>query len=255
MILGIIGVGVVGGVLMRWLHKNTAHELRLYDPRKGMSDKLDKCEALFICIPIPTNEYGRQETAVLELLVEKWAKVPIFVRSTVLPTTCDNLNKRYNSRCFAMPEFLTERTADADFDSQPILVGTHDEPESQLVRKVFPSKDIAYVRNVEAEIIKYGHNCFGALKVGYFNILSDLCTRSMADFERVKLGILLSGYINETHTQVPGPDGKYGFGGKCFPKDLKAFTQFLVDNKIVGAETLSPIQKDNEYFRSKGKAS
>ena len=40
------------------------------------------------------------------------------------------------------------------------------------------------------------------------------------DWRKVHTGVLLSGYINDTHTYVPGPDGKYGYGGKCFPKDV-----------------------------------
>jgi UDPglucose 6-dehydrogenase len=77
--------------------------------------------------------------------------------------------------------------------------------------------------NKECELAKYAHNSFGALKVNYFNIIYDICKAEGASYNKVMEGVLLSGYINDVHTQVPGPDGKFGFGGTCFPKDLRAF--------------------------------
>ena len=95
---------------------------------------------------------------------------------------------------------------------------------------------------LEAEITKYAHNVFGALKVTYFNGIFELCKKVEANYRKVQQGILLSGYINPPHTQVPGPDGKLGYGGKCFPKDVNAFTRYCEDlhiHKLL--ETLRPL--------------
>ena len=57
----------------------------------------------------------------------------------------------------------------------------------------------------------------------------------------------MSGYINATHTNVPGPDGKFGYGGKCFPKDVKAFINILDNNKL--QEIITIMDKNNNYYR------
>ena len=87
--------------------------------------------------------------------------------------------------------------------------------------------------SLEAEITKYAHNVFGALKVTYFNAIYDYCQKLGANFNKVHTGCLLSGYINEQHSQVPGPDGKFGYGGKCFPKDVNAFCFNADQTKLV----------------------
>ena len=60
-------------------------------------------------------------------------------------------------------------------------------------------------------------------------------------------GCLLSGYINDTHTYVPGPDGRYGYGGKCFPKDVNAFTK-MTEGTPLGT-LLAPLHELNVHFR------
>ena len=75
----------------------------------------------------------------------------------------------------------------------------------------------------------------------------DYCKRMGADWARVHQGMLLSGYINDTHTFVPGPDGKFGYGGKCFPKDVNAFT-ILTQGTPLGS-LLTPLHTLNVHFR------
>ena len=58
----------------------------------------------------------------------------------------------------------------------------------------------------------------------------------------------MSGYINDTHTQVPGPDGKFGYGGKCFPKDIEAFKTELGDSSF--AKLLNDVAFLNSKFRN-----
>ena len=118
-----------------------------------------------------------------------------------------------------MPEFLTERTYIEDFKKQPMVFTG----EIELLCSIFKGKTFTTMTPLEAEITKYAHNVFGAYKVTYFNAVYDYCRRNGADWARVHAGMLLSGYINDTHTFVPGPDGKFGYGGKCFPKDVNAF--------------------------------
>jgi UDPglucose 6-dehydrogenase len=68
-----------------------------------------------------------------------------------------------------------------------------------------------------------------------------------ADWRKVHTGILLSGYINDTHTYVPGPDGKFGYGGKCFPKDVNAFAK-MTEGTPLGT-LLEHLHELNVHFR------
>jgi UDP-glucose 6-dehydrogenase len=71
-------------------------------------------------------------------------------------------------------------------------------------------------------------------------------TANVAD-QNLHTGCLLSGYINDTHTYVPGPDGKFGYGGKCFPKDVNAFAQ-MTEGTPLGV-LLAPLHELNVHFR------
>ena len=102
-----------------------------------------------------------------------------------------------------MPEFLTERTAYEDFCSQAMVFTA----ECDLLQRIFVGKHFVEMTSFEAEVCKYAHNVFGALKVTYFNGVYDYCQKNGADYNRVLGGMLLSGYINDVHTAVPGPDG------------------------------------------------
>lgn len=101
----------------------------------------------------------------------------------------------------------------------------------------------------EAEMAKYAHNVFGALKVTYFNCIRDLCERSGLDYRKVLDGVLASGYVNKEHTASPGPDGKFGYGGKCFPKDVRAMAAKYKGTSL--GELISPLERLNEHFRGK----
>lgn len=234
--IGVVGVGVVGGALASYLTKHD-HAVTLDDPPRGILGDCSDVEALFICVPVETiqDKKGRsiQDFSILKAVLKKYEKpmrekqTPIFIRSTVLPKTCDNLGKYTKLRIHSMPEFLTERNADETFCEHEILCGVSEDPNDllemdDLLGKIFPDKAIHLVSNREAELAKYAHNCLGAIKVNFFNTIAKYAQRISANYENVLEGVLLSGYVNREHTQVPGPDGKHGFAGKCFPKDMWA---------------------------------
>ena len=88
------------------------------------------------------------------------------------------------------------------------------------------------------------HNVFGAYKVTYFNACREYCEQVGADWRKVHTGVLLSGYINDPHTYVPGPDGK------CFPKDVNTFAK-MTDGTPLGI-LLEHLYELNVYFRGVG---
>lgn len=245
--IGVVGCGVIGGALKRWIEEHNKNcDIHVMDPQKGYQDDLSSCDCIFISIHIPTNEQtNTQDLDELETIISELPDIPIFIRTTVLPGTSDTLAQKYNRKVYFMPEFLTERTANQDFASQSVVFCG----ETALLKRIFVNKPYIEMSNVEAEIAKYAHNVFGALKVTYFNGINELCEMMGCDYSNVQKGVLLSGYINEPHTSVPGPDGKFGYGGKCFPKDQTAFDLFTKDlhlNKLI-----APLAVLNQIYRNK----
>lgn len=240
--LGFIGAGVVGGTTLKWVKEHTNHEVRVFDPAKGFNDSLHECEFIFISVPVPTRPDGSQDkTGLAQSVIKAKTDSPaakIIIRSTVLPGTCDEFG------CYAMPEFLTERTAYQDMLKLPIVTGCLD----TKIKEVFPLKKIIFVQNREAEMAKYTHNCFAATKVSFFNVIKEACDQYGCNYAEVLNAASLTGFIESTHTQVPGPDLKNGFGGKCFPKDIDAFSAFLGG---ASALILGTIQ-DNIRYRGPG---
>jgi nucleotide sugar dehydrogenase len=250
------GLGIVGGALVKWLEEAGQHTVRIRDP-KGRNDDFSSCVAIFIAVPVPTEETtGLQDLSILTNCIEEanalYKGKPIFVRSTVLPGTCDRFASCFGAKVYAMPEFLTERTAHDDMAKLPVLAGVsgHDEAIAILFQ-VFNPKPVWIASNFEAELAKYTHNCFAALKVNYFNVIKEVCEAYGADYTAVMLAAVMTGFIEPTHTHVPGPDGKYGFGGKCLPKDLHAFVTYLQQRDFMGWTTLGSAFTDNDYFRAK----
>lgn len=242
--VGIVGCGVVGGVMKKWLEENNSDcSFLISDPPKGYNDDLSTADIIFVSIHIPTEANGIQDLTLLKSIIKNLPNVPIFIRTTVLPGTCDNLSREFNKKICFMPEMLTERTAYEDFCNQPMIFTG----EIELLSKIFKDKLYIEMSNIEAEISKYAHNVFGALKVTYFNGIYELCQKYGCNYENVKQGTLTSGYINKPHTSVPGPDGKFGYGGKCFSKDINAFMEFVKGSSL--QNILSAVKKANEEYR------
>jgi UDPglucose 6-dehydrogenase len=125
------------------------------------------------------------------------------------------------------PEFLTERSAKFDFINQArfILGG---EPEyTSKVAELFSIRFGESTPTIQtsfetAEFIKYMNNCYFATKVSFMNEMRLIADKSDVDWDVAVDGFVRDGRIGHSHLSVPGPDGKFGFGGSCFPKDIQA---------------------------------
>ena len=90
-------------------------------------------------------------------------------------------------------------------------------------------------------------NVFGVYKVTNFNACREYCEQMGAGRRKIHTGVLLSGYINDTRTYVPCPDGKFGYGDKCFPKDINVFAKMT---EVTPLETLlKHLYELNIHFR------
>lgn len=192
-----------------------------------------KCRFIFICVPTPTTN-GSCDTSIVEGYVSQLSEIGcsgvIVVRSTVTPGTCKRLAEKYNVPVISNPEFLTEKTAEYDAKHPDIIVIGSDIPAwgealKGLYDARFKGVNTYLTDTVTAETIKYGINCFYALKVVYANQLYDVCKRNGANYEKIKEAMYHRKWIGNNHLDVWFNE-KRGAGGRCLKKDLEAFSAY-----------------------------
>ena len=131
------------------------------------------------------------------------------------------------------PEFLREGAAIHDFKHPDrIVVGTHDERAKKVVAEIYRplslnQAPVLYTARRTAELIKYAANAFLATKITFINEIADLCEKVGADVQDVARGIGLDKRIGAKFLHA-GP----GFGGSCFPKDVRALIKTAQDQEV-----------------------
>lgn len=137
------------------------------------------------------------------------------------------------------PEFVSTATAYMDFHEQKkIILGNESGTEKQVrlinmfYKTFYPRSIIENCTSIESESMKIFCNVFYSIKIQYFNELYFVCQRHGMEFNRVKNLMLGNRWINPMHTQVPGRDGRFSYGGNCLPKDTNAL---LCHMKKVGS--------------------
>ena len=159
------------------------------------------------------------------------------IKSTVLPGTTNLIQKKYPKiKVIFSPEFLSERTAKLDILTQArVILGGKSELTSivrQLFEQRFMNRNIIETDSVTAEMVKYMNNTFFATKVSILNEFKLLADKVGANWSDALNGFVSDSRIGDSHVHVPGPDGKLGYGGTCFPKDVNAFIIFAKKNGI-----------------------
>jgi len=265
--IGIIGHGFVGKAVSYGFSAQTgfAAELRVYDKDQSKSlnsldETVNKSDFLFISVPTPAQESGEIDLSIIEDVltdidkINKSSSNVILIRSTVLPGTTKLLQDKFSSlRLVFNPEFLTERSANFDFINQSrIILGGQFEYTSkveELYKLRFGNYQSIIKTNFQtAELIKYMNNLFFATKVSFLNEMKLIADKNSVDWDLAIEGFVLDGRVGHSHLQVPGPDGKPGFGGSCFPKDIQAMISFGRKNGI-DMNTLEGAWKTNLELR------
>lgn len=235
--IGLIGMGFVGSALKQSF-ESRGQSVVVYDKYKNVGifeDVLDT-EIIFLCLPSLFIEgYGYDLSAIQEScrkLSQKKYQGLVVLKSTVEPGTTKFLIETFNLNMVYNPEFLTARTAFEDFDNQEhIVIGYENVYLATglvgLFSRLYPQATISVSSTSEAEAMKVFCNCFYAVKVMIFNEYYLMCQKLGLDFETVKDMMFKNGWINPMHTTVPGPDGKFAYGGACFPKDTNALNYFM----------------------------
>ena len=238
--VGVIGNGFVGEAIS--FAFSSVSDLYVYDtnPLKSLDDlqSVHTCDFVFICVPTPMFKDGSQDLSYVENTFEKATSKPIYIlKSTVLPGTTEKFSKKYsNFKIIFSPEFLTERTAKLDMLTQSRIILGGDlsltEKAKFLFNQRFKINNIIQTDSKTAELTKYMNNTFFATKVSIMNEFKLLCDKIGANWEDALKGFVSDGRIGDSHLNVPGHDGKLGYGGTCFPKDVNALLTFSKKHDI-----------------------
>jgi len=265
--IGLIGHGFVGSALAAVFCSK--YIIQVYDTRKldlktpntvqTSLQNLMKTEIIFICVPTPSLENGACDLSIVESVLNQLIGYDgiVVVKSTLLPSTLDSTLKLVFN-----PEFLTEKNAVNDFkNAARILIGGKPEYTSKVAAvylKLGYNPDIIFQNdNLDTfALVKYMSNSFLASKVALFNEYYNTCKKHGIPFDTVRRYMVLDKRIGASHTQVPGPDGQFGFSGHCFPKDTEAllyeFPDMTILSSIVEANKKFILKTiDNECFQSK----
>ena len=273
---GIIGQGCVGNAIYQKF-KNY-FDVLTYDLdsklcNSTLENLCEKCETIFVCLPTPMNENGSCCTDIVEdclkdieiLTSFEQKQKTIVLKSTVSPGTTEKWNTEFSFlQIIFNPEFLTEANAVSDFENQNRIILGGPRPQTtklkQIYSKVFPKAHIIKTNSTHAEMVKYLTNSFLATKVSFANEIYQICEKLKVDYDKVVEYATLDDRLGKTHWQVPGPDGDYGFGGHCLPKDLSALIHIAmkldVDINVLNAVEAANdvVRKNRDWENMKGRA-
>lgn len=277
--IGVIGKGFVGTAVSHGFSHQTGYgaDIKIYDknPAKSqnsLEETVNESDYLFLSVPTPSAKDGTMDLSIVESALESINNVNdndnniVLLRSTVTPGTTESFQKKYpNLRFVFNPEFLTERSASFDFINQTRVILGGEIENTEKVKKLYRDRFGEYLPVLQtsfqtAELIKYMNNLFFATKVSFLNEMKLLSDEIGADWDDAVEGFILDGRIGHSHISVPGPDGKFGFGGSCFPKDIQALINFgeqngIEMNVLKGAwKTNLKVRPDKDWENLKGRA-
>jgi UDPglucose 6-dehydrogenase len=275
--IGIVGQGYVGSAVKTVFEKH--YKTNTFDLNgkcncETIDELIDNSDIIFVCVPTPMKKDGSCDTSIVEAVVKdinnvcdvrKYKNKIIAIKSTVPPGTTNKLNKKYEHISVIFnPEFLTEANFIDDFKNQNrIIIGGQRSSTTklrQIYSLVFPKAKIIKTGSKTAEMVKYFTNTFLATKVSFANEMKMLCDKVNIDYDKVVEYSTYDERLGKSHWAVPGPDGKLGFGGSCFPKDLNALIKLSEDlgmylNTLNGAWlTNLRVRPEEDWKELKGRA-
>jgi UDPglucose 6-dehydrogenase len=237
--IGIVGFGFVGQAI-GWAHRND--QLVICDPKLEDSAELTKflnCDAIFVCVPSPGTADGHCDTSILEQVLKELQvvtnnQIPIICKTTAPPSVYERLQKKYPNIVHC-PEFLTAANATADYANADrcVLGGDYDwcVKARDVIRHGRPMiHDKFIIVSIKvAALHKYLMNSYLAARVSFMNDFKRLSDAVGVEWTDMAYLAKHDGRIGYSHLEVPGPDGQYGWGGACFPKDVAAIQMEAFD--------------------------
>ena len=262
--LGIIGQGFVGNAVYHGLKQ--FYDIGTFDIIEEKSNTtfeqlVTSSDIIFQCLPTPMKKNGECDISIVDeslsninSISQKNNRSPVVViKSTVPPGTSEELNIKFkNINVVFNPEFLTEANSVNDFKNQNrIILGgekEHTFKVKQMFYKCFPEVPIIRTDFKTAEMVKYFTNNFLSTKISFANEMYEICLKLGIDYDKITELTLYDTRIGKTHLMVPGPDGDFGFGGHCFPKDLGAMI-YVAKSLGVKPDMLEATRAKNDKVR------
>ena len=225
-------------------------------------DSVTKAEAIFLAVGTPSSDDGQADLKYVFAACDSIApflqdNAVVVVKSTVPVGTGNKVREHLKTKTkkpfFVVnnPEFLKEGSAVEDFmKPERIIIGAQEDQAAEVIEELYEPfnrqiKRTIRMSNISAEMTKYAANCFLATKISFMNEVARLCDITGADVEEVRHGISTDSRIGSQFL-YPGP----GYGGSCFPKDVKAlvFTakEHGINFKIV--EAVEEVNKEQKKY-------
>ena len=276
--IGIVGQGYVGTAVKTVFEKY--YDIETYDLDKDkctvdyLEDMVELTNVIFVCVPTPMKKDGSCDISIVESIVKDINNMVVSrnvsdrivaIKSTVPPGTTNDLNKKcQNISVIFNPEFLTEANFIDDFRNQNRIVIGGQRPASTKLRQiyslVFPNIPIIKTGSKTAEMVKYITNTFLAVKVSFANEMKEICDKLNIDYDKVVEYAIYDKRLGKSQWAVPGPDGKLGFGGSCFPKDINALVHLcsklnIPENILSSAIDINfRVRPEEDWKELKGRA-
>lgn len=275
-----IGYGFVGKACHKAFENNT--EAIIIDPKYSETTIADlpkfECKLAFVSIFAPTLDDGSVDASVIYDIFQQLTDIKyaglVVLKSTLPPDIVDDLYVKFGSdlvmekqgplRYVYSPEFIKEASWEKDVVEQNFIImggSFHDCEELKDLYKKHSSVP-SYCRFIhvdykEAALAKYTINTFLATKVAFMNQIYQLHVDMYGmnqpihheTWKAFTNMISADMRFGASHLQVPGPDGQFGYGGTCFPKDVKAFIGYDKNNRL---SILREVEEANTIARLTG---
>ena len=224
---------------------------------------VQESDIIFICVDTPTNEHQEADLSAVEdvarVIGEYMNEYKIVVNKSTVPVGTADLVKKIIKETqrnkvefdvVSNPEFLREGAAVKDFENPDrIVIGSDSRKAQEIMSSLYRSRAradrpimITDIRS--AEIIKYASNTMLATRISFMNQISFLCEKTGADIKEVAKGMGLDSRIGSRFLQAG-----IGYGGSCFPKDVKALISTLRQYDC-DAELIEAVNRINERQKS-----
>lgn len=230
--IGVMGIGMVGGAIKGYFETKGITPF-CYDPFKGFDSKeaINQADVIFVCVPTPYDEtkggfdlsYVRQAIGILT------GEKIVVLKSTVLPGSTDMMQAEFpQHKILFSPEFLTESSADRDMRYPDRQIVGYTEKSFNVAKDIILMLPMAPFERIlpakAAETVKYFSNTWFATKVVFINQVYDLCDKIGVDYEFIKECASADKMVGRNHLDIVHKNYR-GYGGKCLPKDTRAFIQ------------------------------
>ena len=274
--IGIIGQGFVGNAVYQKLkkyYKVFTYDIQAKLCNSDLPEVLERCKIIFVCLPTPMNKDGSCNLDLLDNTLKEINRASmdmdgriVVIKSTIIPGSTDKFQLDYQHIDLVFnPEFLTEANAVDDFENQTRLLLGGPLRATTKIKQIFSSVFRKTPRIIKtdaktAELVKYVTNAFLATKVSFANEMHQLCEGLDLDYDKIIEYATLDPRLGDSHWGVPGPDGDFGFGGHCFPKDLSALIEIskqlnTVNNVLKAVQTTNnTVRSNRDWEKMKGRA-